>query len=352
MWDGRPAGNRDSIPPAKRDGALSPGGGKSRTNAMDEDSYPRTRRAVLATAVAGGAAVAGCLGTGEDTETAETELDSALELMRENGQMLREYGSATSMALDGETPEFDHSTYETNVERARAHVDAAAAAAPETYAEEVELYREVLDYQVAVGEYNARLEEYLRCLETMESLVSADRWADAADHHGDCVSKLGEVETRLDTALEALEAIDRDALAESTEIQLDAVAGDLADEREQLPALQSFHEGFQSFLDGMTEMVDGMDALDADDAGTAKRAFSRAEGDFADATDTFASLEDDPDLPAGLEPDVVEVHCYLVGLRDAAGHFYDAAEAYERGDRSRYEAELEEAQAALEGCDY
>lgn len=322
----------------------------------------RTRRAVLATTTSAAiVGIAGCLGATEDpdegdpdeedTDEAEDELDQAADYIEENGDLLDEFEEATSVTTSEDTPEFDYTTFERNIDRARVHLENAEDAAPETYGDAIKFYHTVLDYQVEIGKCNALIEDYLLCLETMDALIAADRWEDAADQHKDCVETLRDVESQLDASVNALNEIDTIDLSEPEQLGYDATEEDLTVTQAELPALFDFHEGMQSFLEGMTEMLDAMEAFEDEETGAAKRGFSRAEGHFADAESVYEQLETDPELPDDLKPDVIEMHCFMSAFEEAAGHWYNAVEAYENRNESRYNNELDAADAALERCE-
>lgn len=320
---------------------------------MQRGPKPRTRRLFLGTLGSVAAlGAAGCTGDTEETETAEAELESALEYIEENGDMLEEFERATAVSTTDEVPPFDYSTYQTNVDHARSHVSAADDAAPEAYGDEIDVYHSIVDYQVKIGATNDDIRDYLLCLETVISLRQADRWEDAADHHGECVDTLRDVESGVETSITYLEAIDTSQLDESAQIEFDATGNKLAVGQEELPPLFDFHDGLQSFLDGMTELLAAHDLFDDEQTTAAKLRYSRAEDEFRDAVATFEQLESDPDLPADLEPDVIEMHCFMAGLRDASSHFHSSVDAWENGNQSRYEDETAAANEAIDRCNH
>lgn len=319
---------------------------------MRQRAPSRSRRAVLAaTASAAVAGIAGCTGSSEDTDEAEHELEQAAVYIEENGELLNEFEDQTSVTTDGDKPEFDHTTFERNIDRARTHLENAEDAAPETYGDDITHYHNLLDFQAEIGETNALIEDYLRCLDTMDALITADRWEDAAEQHDDCIEILHETEAQLDTSIDVLDNVDRSDLSESRELEYDATKDDLTIGQSELPALFDFHEGMQSFFAGIIEMIDAIEAFDDDETGAAKRGSSRAEGHFADAKSVYKQLETDPDLPNDLQPDVIEMHCLMSAFEAAAGHWYNAMEAYENRNESRYNDELDAYYAALERCE-
>lgn len=295
--------------------------------------------------------MAGCSGITEDTDKAENELDQASDYIEENNDILDEFKEATEVATSGYTPQFDHTEFERNIEQARTHVENAEDAAPETYGGDITYYYAVLEYQAEAGEGNALIEDYLLCLETMDSLIAADRWEDAANQHEDCVEVLNDVELQINATVDALDSIDTSDLSETEQFEYVALKEDFTVSQGELPALFDFHEGMQSFFDGMVEILDALEALEVENTGTAKRAFSRAEGYFSDATSIYEQLETASELPDDLRPDVIEMHCFMSAFESAAGHWYNGVEAYENGNEPRYNAEFDAADAALEQCE-
>ena len=295
--------------------------------------------------------MAGCTGDSEDTEAAKAELEQAADYIEENATMLEDFDKAVSRSSLEPVPQFDHRSYKNNIERARGHVDEAEAAAPDTYADTISYCRNILNYQGEIGKANDLIQQYLECWTTVESMLGAERWEDAANHHADCVDTLRNVESQLETALERLDMIERQDLPENAQLEHDITAENLALAKEELPALFDFHEGYQLFLDGATEYFAAATSFENEDTAAAKRGFSRAEGRFADAANVYEDLETADNLPDGHRSTVIDMQCYSSAFEESTAHWYNAVEAYENGNESRYNNEIEAARSALDTCE-
>jgi hypothetical protein len=294
--------------------------------------------------------MAGCTGDSEDTEAAEAELEQAADYIEENATMLEEFDKAVSGFSLESVPQFDHRSYKNNIERARGHVDEAEAAAPNTYTDTISYYRDILNYQGEIGKANDLIQQYLECWATVESLAGAERWEDTANHHADCVETLRNIESQLDTALEHLNKIERQDLPENAQLEHDITAEDITLAKEELPPLFDFHEGYQLFLDGATAYFAAATAFENEDTAAAKRGFSRAEGRFADAANIYEDLETADNLPDGHRSTIIDMQCYSSAFEESTAHWYNAVEAYENGNESRYNNEIEAARSAVDSC--
>lgn len=312
-----------------------------------------TRRGfVAAIATAAALSTAGCTGgDDEDEEKAADELDEAASLIEENAEALETFSEETDSQSEDDPPTFHNTSFQMNVELARRHVETAREAAPSAYEAERAYYHSVLDFQAEAGDYNSLLTEYFLCLETMLDYIDKDRWDDAAAHHGECVETLEGADEQMGNVRDAYGDIDTSEVDESTRQDYETLGEHLGVRQDELAVMFDFHDGMQYFLEGMTEVQAGLEALESDDLPAAKRAFSRSEGEFRRGEAAFERLESDPDLPPELESDVLDLHCSLEGLHDAAGHFYNAIEAEQDGDAQRREEELQRAEAALTRCD-
>ena len=295
--------------------------------------------------------MAGCTGDSEDTEAAEAELEQAADYIDENATMLEEFDKAVSLSSLESVPRFDHRSFQNNIERARGHVDEAEAAAPETYTDRISYYRDILNYQAEIGKANDLIHQYLECMSTVESMLGAERWDDAANHHPNCVDTLRDVESQLETALERLDKIERQDLSENAQFEHDIRAEDITLAKEELPQLFDFHEGYQLFLDGATAYFAAATSFENEDTAAAKRGFSRAEGRFADAANIYEDLETADNLPDGHRSTVIDMQCYSSAFEESTAHWYNAVEAYENGNESRYNNEIEAARSALDTCE-
>lgn len=155
------------------------------------------------------------------------------------------------------------------------------------------------------------------------------------DHNVECVDILEAVDDQLDIAIDTYKEINVSRLDDSGRIQHDAVEADLAVQRDELPVLFDIPDGMDSFFDAGLEWLDAFEEIDSYNEFAAKRAFSWAEGHFADTELTFAQLDKHPDLPEDLEPDVIELHCFASAVRGAIGHTYNTIGAYQNGNESR-----------------
>lgn len=311
----------------------------------------RTRRAILSAATTAAiVGIAGCTGENEDTDVAEDELNQAADYIERNGVLLDEFEEAVSVSTSETSPNFEYTTFEQNIGQASRHVENAQDAAPDAYGNDIDFFRSVLDYQVEIGEANSLVEDYLNCLDTMDAMISADRWEDATDQHDDCVDTLHNIESQIEASVSALDVIDRSDLSQSLEFEYNATENELALVQSELPPIFDFHDGMQLLLEGTTQMMDSIDDFEDGETGAAKRGLARAEGDFADAESIYDQLEDNPDLSDDLRPDVIEMKCFVSAFEDASGHWYNAIEAYENRNESRYMNELDAVDAALQRC--
>jgi hypothetical protein len=295
--------------------------------------------------------MAGCTGDSEDKEAAEAELEQAADYIKQNATMLDEYDKAVSLSSLESVPRFDHRSFKNNIELARGHVDEAEATAPGAYGDTISYYRDTLNYQTEVGKANDLLQQYLECLATVESMLGAERWEDAANHHPDCVDTLRDVESQLETVLELLDTIERQDLPENAQIEYDIRAENIMLAKEEFPPLFDFHEGYQLFLDGATEYFASATSFENEATAAAKRGFSRAEGRFADAANIYEDLDTADNLPDGLRPTIIDMQCYSSAFEESTSHWYNAVEAYENGNKSRYNNEIEAARSALDTCE-
>jgi len=62
-------------------------------------------------------------------------------------------------------------------------------------------------------------------------------------------------------------------------------------------------------------------------------------------------LETTDNLPDGLRSTIIDTKCFSSAMEESAGHYYNAVEAYENGNESRYNNEIEAARSALDSCE-
>lgn len=304
-----------------------------------------SRRQVIVTAAVGGAGgvLAGCLG---DDDDGTEEYDTAVELLEENSEEL------AVVADSDEVPDsFDKEEVIERAERAEEHLTNAEDAADDDELEAlIENAQAAADHQRAVARYNGYRAEFDACFETIDSLIDAERWDDAQDEFGECTDVFSDLKRELDEVESTLAAVDPELLEEDGAFELSTAQADIEEEQRLVAALETFFEGFDEYLGGVPTMLDALEAFENERWQRAEADFEDARTAFAASESTFSRLEDDPETPAEIRPDVIDLQCIADAFYTAADHFVAASAAAQRGDWETANERAEEGGEALEAC--
>lgn len=291
------------------------------------------KRGALIGVAASTVGIAGCL----EQEGAE-EVEQALDLLDENNEMLEDYDDfEDDLPSD---PELDG--FETRIDEAEAELDQAdAVAEDEDIRDAIELGYGLVALQ---RDLHALMEAWVHLdatFETFDAHMAHEQNEEALEAVKDMEQYAGEANDAVSDAKDSLEALDHDELDATEQVELDVTAAEFDEFDQELDVMEEIIGGLERMVTGLIALEDGLDALEDEDFDAANEHVDEAETEFAVVSADFEELRDDPDLPAHMEGDIVDLAADADSLHAGIEHFSDAVAAAERGDWAEAEDHID-----------
>jgi len=320
------------------------------------------RRWFLSTAAGVTAALAGCGGAGSGTTPTATDAESATpssstdtpDELATARDYLRRAADRFSTEADefGDVDEgasFDTAAIFAALDRAdEALASAEASVSDADRRETVSALQSVSAFLRALTEALVDYEGGLSRLSTATTYTDNERYEDAISASREAKTAIEEGQDHLSTADDR-----RDDIAAASLESVDEVS--VADLEEKFAALEQVMDavlvvvdGYVDFNRGLVDYASAVDAADGENWGDAADGFDSAATDLDRARTHFESGEDE--APPGLTDSFIELTCAAGSLRDASREFERAMQAAQRGDQSRYEDHVEQAEDAANRC--
>lgn len=295
----------------------------------------------MGSATVGLVALSGCLGA----EGAE-EVDTAMELLDENFEQFEAFDER-----DDPPDEAALEAIETRLDEAESYLeDAAAVADDDEVLAAIELGGAFVAFQRALVRVVGGFVELEHGMDSFDAYIDAERFDDAIAEAELLQTTVDELEAAVDDALAAIDAVDDSQLEAEDRISVTLTKSDLERIASEASALEEVIGGLGDLADGLQAITDGFEALEAEDFDTARDAFSAAEEELAPIVDRYTRLEDDADLPAHMEADVIGLSCVAEAMRDAATLAEEGATAGMNEEWDTFDDRLEQAEEAMDRC--
>ncbi|AGB15576.1 hypothetical protein Halru_0957 [Halovivax ruber XH-70] len=303
-------------------------------------------RGGCATIVAGvTASAAGCLTDGEQANNSAEEYNSAVDLLKQNSEVFNEYGSQEELP-----DSFNKEEIHRRVNSAEQHLDEAKSGADDELSAKIDNAEAIAKYQRKAASYNALLVDQKHCMDSFGSLSSAERWEDANKKIKECVSGFDETEKALTETQSAYNDIDQELLDEEGRLEVEDLGDELQFEEETLNVVGELINSFDLFAEGMPVLMGGFEDYEAENWHSSQEKFEEARDTFAQSEGRLSELENDPDLPASFESDVVETRCYVDALREGTDYWAKSAAAANRRNWNDAEYYAQEGNTAFDRC--
>lgn len=283
----------------------------------------------------------GDVSTAAHVDEARDEFEAAWVTFEEESEKFDDVDNRVSFRTD---------VIDEHLDRSEAALDRAEESASAEQQTEIDALRDVLDWSRSIvsafDNVGNAVDEYA----TATSYLDNERFEDAAERFSAAVDYLDDAESNVTQARASYENMDETTFEDYDEVdalELELLIDDLealvVDFRYLSRALERFALGYHSFEAG-TEAFDDERYRDAADR------FGDARGEFTTAHSI--TTEGEADASDDFIDDFIGFSCLTDALADAAGNFESASEAAQRGNRSRVESEFEDAEAALDRCEY
>lgn len=309
------------------------------------------RRFIATAAVAAGSVLAGCSeggdgdsdddgqsDDGDDTDPSE-RIDAAIEDLEANDEEL-------DVFEDDAPDSFDATSIEQRADDADAALDEAEASASSEQQTTIETLRATATFQREAGEYGALEVEFQHCLDAVDAYIANDEWQSAADELAGCNETLSQLNDQFDDTASALEDVDTERLASETDIEYEEPTEELWLAADELDVVAAYLDGLGQFVDGVAHWEEGDGYVEQENWTAAASAFDDGRVDFQASASTLQGIEDDPDTPGEIQPDVIELRCsadafatasdeMAMGCTDAdAGRFGEAEDHFDAADQA------------------
>ncbi|AUX09525.1 hypothetical protein AArcSl_1899 [Halalkaliarchaeum desulfuricum] len=299
------------------------------------------RKGVSVTAVAAAVGLSGCLG-----QEGSEDVEAAFDLLEENQEVLDEFEELEDDELPDQA-EIDG--IKQRIDEAEDHLDAAdAVAEDEEIQEAVQLGYSIAEFQLSLVQALEAINSVIHGLDTIVAQIDADRVDDALETSEELLDDASEANEKISESIDALDEIDDDRLDTQERIELGVDKAKLERVDNEFDVFEEMIHGFVEMIQGLQALEAMIDALEDENLDDALDKAEIAEFEFESAASRFEEIEDDPDLPAHMEADVIEISADANDLRDATGHYADGIRAAQRGDWDAFEEHMEKAEAALE----
>lgn len=315
--------------------------------------HMRRRSIVVGAGTILGSALAGCLGSGQETldeRPAGNEVEDALRTaIGEANTVALELASAREEAATVADLSIDAATLRDGLDAATGALDAA------------EEYEAAGDYETERSEARAYVGAVEGLLEGSTTLIDVAGQLDGLEttlQSQDFDAAAGELDA-IRPAADDARSTTTDARSSASEIDaavLDPYGAKMDELTDGLDTVANISigvdeltVGYGALLAGRDDLAAGRDALDGGNDAAAASSFQSAASEFTTATDHFetARAETDGELSGRIDVAL----CRSGALTDAAGHFEAAADAAGSGDRSGALRQQERGEAALQTAD-
>jgi len=293
--------------------------------------------------------VSGCIGGGsgaeEHLEVAYDALDSAGTEMSNEADKFENADYQSGDGIDIRTAEIRE-----YLDTASNELDAAAEDATSSQRDRIEAVRGYIEFARAVTEFTDILAEGVTQMMTGFTYFQAERYGDAEsqmqtteDTFATSMTRLSEVQVRYDD-------LDTSLLDDIDQVEVETLQSDIDRLREYLPAFQAVVTGMQPLSAGMVEFEAATTALDEDRIEAARQGYLRAEEQFITAHSTFAPME--TEAPAEIQSTFIKLTCTAGAIRDASNYLASGIRAYQNGNQSRAEQQIEQGREAANRCSF
>lgn len=314
------------------------------------------RRAFIATtAAAGGSLLAGCTGfgqgdggsddqnDGDETDPSE-RIDVAIEALEANDDEF------DVLEDDDEADSFDATSIEERADDAETALDEAEANASSEQQTTIETLRATATFQREAGEYGELEVEFQHCLDAVDAYVENDEWQSAADELGDCNETLSQLNDQYDDTASALEDVDTEQLSSDTDIEYEEPTEELWLVADEFDAIEAYLDGLGQFIDGVAHWEEADGYIDQENWTAAASAFDDGGVDFQASASTLQALEDNPDTPGDIQPDVIELRCSADAFDTASDEMAKGCTDADAGRFGEAEDHFDAADQAIESC--
>lgn len=315
---------------------------------MDRRDFVRAGGVVAATSLAGCAGVL----SGAQPEEADERITAAEDHLAENADELDETGASFSNDDEEMPDEFDPSSVTSRVEKANVKLDEAEEYATDEQQSYVETLRKVGEYQTAVAKAYEDLVALNHKIDTVNTYLQSERYDEALDKIDESRSLLSDVREHVDEADGVLDDVDPDSLDESGQITYEDIEADLSKARNRLDLVEGLLDGMEPMIEGMQDLMPALEAYGNGRYGVAADKLAEASDHFRDADEAFRELESTDTTLTSIESDLAELTCYTGALADGAELFEESARAADRGDDELAREKANEAQEALDACNF
>ncbi|EMA40886.1 hypothetical protein [Halobiforma nitratireducens] len=300
------------------------------------------RRGAVAATAAGTGVVAGCLGA---EETAD--VDEAFELLDENFQVIGEFDELEEEELPDQA---EISGVRERADEAEALLIAAEDGAEDDELQDaIELGLDLVEFQRDAARFSEALIDAMNALDVFDARLAADQHDEAIEAAEDGQQALETANDALSSLIDTLAEIDEDHDAIQDRVDLLVSVDKLETADDELDVLEEIVSALEGMARGLQAFEAGLEALEEEEFDKADTHVTDAKSEFEDVADQFDELEADPDVPAHMEADVIELNAEATALSDAIGHFQQAVEAADDGDWDEMDEQLDAMEAAIDG---
>jgi len=273
-------------------------------------------------------------------ESAQEELVNALDAFEAELDDIDEVDSRIS---------FQDETIQAHLDQAESYLDDAEeeGADQEDWIEAmrgvVSLMRSFID---AFGSFADGLDEF----QTGATYLENERYSDAELSFVEANDLINQSSDELVVAQENLDEIDFSEFSDSSEIDRIEMETQLEEFSALNTDLEYMTRTYRDLARGFGEFLPAAESFDNEQYGDAEDEFRSARDHFSSAASTIKEGEES--ATDDFIDDFIGLTCYAEALRDAADNYVSASEAASNSDWDTAESRAEDANAALERCDY
>lgn len=186
--------------------------------------------------------------------------------------------------------------------------------------------------------------------QTGATYLQNERYNDAESSFVEATDLINQSQDEFAVAEENLSEIDFDEFSESSEIDRLEMETALEDLGALNTDLEYMGRTYRDLARGFSDFIPAADSFDNEQYDDAEEGFRNARNHFSSAASTIKEGEES--ATDDLIDDFIGLTCYAEALRDGADYYTSASEAASNGNWDTAESYAEDAQAALERCDY
>lgn len=186
--------------------------------------------------------------------------------------------------------------------------------------------------------------------QTGATYLQNERYNDAESSFVEATDLINQSQDEFAVAEENLSEIDFDEFSESGEIDRLEMETALEDLDTLNTDLEYMGRTYRDLARGFSDFIPAADSFDSEQYDDAEEGFRNARNHFSSAASTIKEGEES--ATDDLIDDFIGLTCYAEALRDAADYYTSASEAASNGNWDTAESYAEDANAALERCDY